>query len=434
MAFSRKLQWRSCRAQRGSGSKVAIFGEMETKEERRLLVKIDFFVMSFLMLMYWSNYLNRTNLTSAYVSGMREKLNFQGTQFNTVNTVFTVRYICRLIPNNLALQIVPARIWLPSMALIWSGLSMCLAAAKNPGHIMAIRFFQALAEAWLRRSLDLTTFLDYGTRKRSWASGAVSSPARRSSGVSSAECYKEPSFAPRRAIAGFELSNGYFYSTASSLFRSHFVEAECKLAVTRLPPRPHTKLEWNLVKRVLGRRRWYAFSALFAWSSMLESVVLPTFSYRGCDRLKHHIRPHVRLLPLPLARQLHHGRRLHPLRHPNPHLGHPFAAKFFTFSLAGIGYAGQGNNFAWANDVMRDDDQERAMVLASMNIWSNVVNLWWSIVLYPATDAPRFKKGMIATICVAVVTVIITLATRHLDVRERKRYRNDAVSRPNDNV
>ncbi|CAD6908794.1 unnamed protein product [Tilletia controversa] len=242
MAFSRKLQWRSCRAQRGSGSKVAIFGEMgvtrkaasklrvfpwghppETKEERRLLVKIDFFVMSFLMLMYWSNYLNRTNLTSAYVSGMREKLNFQGTQFNTVNTVFTVRYICRLIPNNLALQIVPARIWLPSMALIWSGLSMCLAAAKNPGHIMAIRFFQALAEAWLRRSLDLTTFLDYGTRKRSWASGAVSSPARRSSGVSSAECYKEPSFAPRRAIAGFELSNGYFYSTASSLFRSHFV-------------------------------------------------------------------------------------------------------------------------------------------------------------------------------------------------------------------
>ncbi|CAD6980989.1 unnamed protein product [Tilletia controversa] len=299
MAFSRKLQWRSCRAQRGSGSKVAIFGEMaasklrvfpwghppETKEERRLLVKIDFFVMSFLMLMYWSNYLNRTNLTSAYVSGMREKLNFQGTQFNTVNTVFTVRYICRLIPNNLALQIVPARIWLPSMALIWSGLSMCLAAAKNPGHIMAIRFFQALAEAWLRRSLDLTTFLDYGTRKRSWASGAVSSPARRSSGVSSAECYKEP-----------------------------------------------------------------------------------------------------------------------------------------------------GNNFAWANDVMRDDDQERAMVLASMNIWSNVVNLWWSIVLYPATDAPRFKKGMIATICVAVVTVIITLATRHLDVRERKRYRNDAVSRPNDNV
>ncbi|CAD6984816.1 unnamed protein product [Tilletia controversa] len=82
----------------------------------------------------------------------------------------------------------------------------------------------------------------------------------------------------------------------------------------------------------------------------------------------------------------------------------PFAAKFFAFSLAGIGYAGHGSNFAWANDVMRDDDQERAMVLASMNLWSNVVNSWWSIVLYPATGAPRFKKGMIALICVAVVS------------------------------
>ncbi|CAD6918362.1 unnamed protein product [Tilletia laevis] len=112
----------------------------------------------------------------------------------------------------------------------------------------------------------------------------------------------------------------------------------------------------------------------------------------------------------------------------------PFAAKFFAFSLAGIGYAGHGSNFAWANDVMRDDDQERAMVLASMNLWSNVVNSWWSIVLYPATGAPRFKKGMIALICVAVVTLIITLATRHLDVRERKRCRDDAVSRLSDNV
>ncbi|CAD6958404.1 unnamed protein product [Tilletia laevis] len=53
---------------RKAASKLRVFlwgHPPETKEERRLLVKIDFFVMSFLMLMYWSNYLNRTNLTSA---------------------------------------------------------------------------------------------------------------------------------------------------------------------------------------------------------------------------------------------------------------------------------------------------------------------------------------------------------------------------------
>lgn len=56
-------------------------------------------------------------------------------------------YIVGQIPNNLALQVVPPRIWLASMAVLWSGLSMCLAAAKSPGHVMAIRFFQALAES-----------------------------------------------------------------------------------------------------------------------------------------------------------------------------------------------------------------------------------------------------------------------------------------------
>lgn len=49
---------------------------------------------------------------------------------------------------------------------------------------------------------------------------------------------------------------------------------ERELAISRLPQSkgPRTYLSWDLVKRCLGRWHWYAFSALFAWSSMLESV------------------------------------------------------------------------------------------------------------------------------------------------------------------
>lgn len=47
--------------------------------------------------------------------------------------------------------------------------------------------------------------------------------------------------------------------------------------------------------------------------------------------------------------------------------------------------------FAWANDMMRfEDDSFRVVVLASMNMMSNVVNAWWSIVFYGATYAPYF--------------------------------------------
>jgi hypothetical protein len=47
--------------------------------------------------------------------------------------------------------------------------------------------------------------------------------------------------------------------------------------------------------------------------------------------------------------------------------------------------------FAWANDIMRFEDESfRVVVLASMNMMSNAVNAWWSIIFYGATYAPYF--------------------------------------------
>lgn len=39
------------------------------------------------------NYLDRSNLTAAYVSGMEEDLSFKGNQFSQINTVFTIGYV-----------------------------------------------------------------------------------------------------------------------------------------------------------------------------------------------------------------------------------------------------------------------------------------------------------------------------------------------------
>jgi ACS family pantothenate transporter-like MFS transporter len=86
----------------------------------------------------------------------------------------------------------------------------------------------------------------------------------------------------------------------------------------------------------------------------------------------------------------------------------PIGLKFFAYYLAGASYAGQATTFAWANEICFDDNQERGIVLASMNMWNNVINAWWSIVFYPATDAPHFTKGMIALISVSVATLVIT--------------------------
>ncbi|KAF8165189.1 major facilitator superfamily domain-containing protein [Crassisporium funariophilum] len=113
-----------------------------TAQERTLLAKIDWFILSYCCLMYFSNYLDRSNVANAYVSGMREDLQMFGTQFNKINTIFTCGYIVGMIPNNLMLQIVAPRIWFPCMQIIWGVLTFSTSAVKNVEQIYVIRFFQ----------------------------------------------------------------------------------------------------------------------------------------------------------------------------------------------------------------------------------------------------------------------------------------------------
>ncbi|EAA33618.3 hypothetical protein GE21DRAFT_5257 [Neurospora crassa] len=115
--------------------------------ERRLLLKIDFFILTFCCLSYFLNYLDRTALSNAYVSGMKESLSFRGNQLNQINTCFTIGYVLGQIPSNLSLHYIAPRIFFPGMMVLWAGLTMVTAAARHPGDIMAIRFFQGIAES-----------------------------------------------------------------------------------------------------------------------------------------------------------------------------------------------------------------------------------------------------------------------------------------------
>lgn len=61
--------------------------------------------------------------------------------------------------------------------------------------------------------------------------------------------------------------------------------------------------------------------------------------------------------------------------------------------------------------MITDQQPERSM-------WNNAINAWWPLVFYPATDAPRFHRGMIALICVSVATLGVTWLVWYLERRE----------------
>jgi ACS family pantothenate transporter-like MFS transporter len=94
---------------------------------------------------------------------------------------------------------------------------------------------------------------------------------------------------------------------------------------------------------------------------------------------------------------------------------HSTTIHFAMYYWAGSVYACQATFFAWANDVLRyEEDSLRAVVIASMN-------MGWSIVFYGANFAPYFTRGMYAMIAVSIAMGLWTGALVWMHVRTEKR-------------
>lgn len=80
----------------GLGRELRLFflGEKVTNSaERKLLRKADTFILSYLCLSQFTNFLDRSNLANAYVSGMKEEIGFKGNEYNKTVTIFTIGYM-----------------------------------------------------------------------------------------------------------------------------------------------------------------------------------------------------------------------------------------------------------------------------------------------------------------------------------------------------
>lgn len=104
--------------------------------------------------------------------------------------------------------------------------------------------------------------------------------------------------------------------------------------------------------------------------------------------------------------------------------GVPFGATMFAFYLAGTSYIVNPLLFGWANVIMQrgGDDALRSVVLAAMNAASQILYTWWGIVLYPASDAPYWRKG-----CIGMFVVIFFLLSM-LGVVSWVRFRRFGLS------
>lgn len=90
--------------------------------------KLDWSLLTILSLGYFIKNLDTTNISNAYVSGMKEDLNMNANQLNLIDVAWTTGYVIGQLPSQLILTKVRPSIWIPSCEIVWTILTFCLAA------------------------------------------------------------------------------------------------------------------------------------------------------------------------------------------------------------------------------------------------------------------------------------------------------------------
>ncbi|EDO18990.1 hypothetical protein Kpol_2002p61 [Vanderwaltozyma polyspora DSM 70294] len=450
--------------------------------KRFVLFKIDLFVLSFVCLQYWINYVDRVGFTNAYVSGMKEDLNMTGNDISITNTCFTVGYVVGMLPNNLMLLIVPPRLWLSFCTFSWGLLTLGMYKVTSYQQCCVIRFFQALFESctfsgthlilgsWYKenelpiRSAIFTSSGLIGSTFSGFMQVAIHKSLNGRQGLPGWRWLFIIDFCITIPIALYGLiffpgvPDKSSINSKFSMTKVIFTKEELQYARRRLPARDEsTKLDWSVVPRVLRRWHWWLFSfvwvlggenlsfasnGLFAlwlkdrnyslsnrnnfpsgiYAVGIVSTFAAAFYLSKIKRSRHwHVAIVIAVVMCAVAIMI----RIDPLNE---------ALMFTAQYLGGVAYAGQAVFFAWANVVCHDDLQERAIVLASMNMFSGAVNAWWSLLFYAANTVPHFRKGCYALIATSVSSGIVSILIRKFQIRELNQKRQMPYVDANDMI
>ncbi|KAI2601889.1 retrograde regulation protein 2 [Hypoxylon sp. NC1633] len=423
-------------------------GEQSSALEKKLVFKMDFFILTFCCLAYFMNYLDRASVSQAYVSGMKEDLDFQGAQLTEVNTLYSVGYLIGIIPNNMLLTYFKPGRFFPFMIVLWAFLTMCNAAAGRPEHLMAIRFFQGYAESCIFAGTQYILGSWYTKKelgKRTALFTASGLAGGMFGGFMQAGIYR--SMNGLSGLAGWRwlyiidgiitipvAVYGYFLfpDIPATTTAPYFSEEERQLARNRVPVVEGTRI-FSIPFLVKVFKSWYFYGFCFLWILGNSSESLGNQSIMNLY-MQGHPEEHYTVYQLnnyPTGLQAVgivstllwalgtdvFGRRWLSgyfvsitaicagilLLVPSV----PTAGKFAAYYWSGAIYCIQATFFAWANDSMRRQPPAlRAVVIACMNAAGNLFQAWWPLVFYRADDAPNFTKGMYALIAVGIAMAI----------------------------
>ncbi|RDW64814.1 hypothetical protein BP6252_10465 [Coleophoma cylindrospora] len=429
-------------------------------EERGFVRKLDWYLLTILSLGYFIKNLDTTNISNAYVSGMKEDLKMDANQLNMIDVAWTTGYVIGQLPSQLILTRVRPSIWIPCCEIVWTVMTFSLAAASSSSQVIALRFFIGLAESIFYPAAHYLIGSWYKPSelgKRACIFHASSAAAGMFSGYLQAAVYKglngtlghagwqwlflmDGIISLPIAFAGFWLYPDFPDSTRAF----YLTEADRELAKRRMQEigrKERTELGWGVLRRVFGRWHVWALTVLYIifintgpsssvspLSLWLKSQkypvslvnIIPTgqsavqlVTTVGFSILSDFLRKRALIMSISTTLGLLAALLL-------AIWTIPAGLKWFAFFIGRSSVAYGPLSMSWANEICSGDAEERALVLGIMNAAGYAVHTWLPLLTYPTTDSPRFRKGFTFTTVAFVAQFGITGLVAFLQRREAK--------------
>lgn len=112
---------------------------IDKKAQRKLVRKLDLWLVPIIFLLYLLCFIDRTNIGNARIAGLERDLGLVGYEFNIALTVFYIAYILSEVPSQICMKLIGARIWITFLVFGFGLITLCTAFIHNFGSLLAVR-------------------------------------------------------------------------------------------------------------------------------------------------------------------------------------------------------------------------------------------------------------------------------------------------------
>ncbi|KAF7508551.1 hypothetical protein GJ744_009100 [Endocarpon pusillum] len=123
--------------------------EIDAVAEKKLIRKLDLYIVPMVMLLYLLSFLDRVNIGNALLYGMKEDLSLTGPRFQVAVSILFVTYILSELPSNLVLKRFRPSRWIAFITTGWGIVATLQGVVQSYGGLIATRLMMGALEGGL---------------------------------------------------------------------------------------------------------------------------------------------------------------------------------------------------------------------------------------------------------------------------------------------